>query len=342
MSSLIKKLITLFLLIFLFISIIIAVSISSVDIEFLKVIGILLNKLGFSGPKTWTKGEEQIVLKLRLPRALMAVTIGAMLGVAGVAAQGLFRNPTVDPYVIGISSSANFGVALVIALGISLFSIFTIPLVSFLFAMLGITIVYELSKTHYRLSINTLLLAGLAVSFFFSALTSFILYYSEDKSHFILTYLLGSLRGTTWLEFYVVFAIMVPSTILLFFYGRDLNLMVFGDDIAQSMGVNIEVSKKRILFLMVLLSSTAVAFCGVIGFIGLIIPHSMRLITGNNNRKLIPLSAIAGGLLLLWADILARTLVSPREIPVGIFTALLGGPFFLYLIMKRKKSGEFV
>ncbi|MFX1260054.1 MAG: FecCD family ABC transporter permease, partial [Promethearchaeota archaeon] len=210
----------------------------------------------------------------------------------------------------------------------------------FLFAMLAITIIYELSKAQFRVSINALLLIGIAISFFFSALTAFILFYSEEKTHMILTYLMGSLWGASWLELYVVLGVMVPGTIILFFYARDLNVMVFGDDAAQSIGVNVEKSKKRVLFLMVILSSTAVAFCGTIGFIGLIIPHILRRIVGSDNRKLIPLTAIAGGLLLLWADILARTLVAPREIPVGIFTALLGGPFFIYLVVKKKKLGD--
>ncbi|MFX1392557.1 MAG: FecCD family ABC transporter permease [Promethearchaeota archaeon] len=335
-----KKLLPIFLIIFLIISIVFAISIGPVEIEFRTAWAIILNQIGLKLPKIWSDSEQSIILNIRLPRVLMAVVVGAMLGVAGVAAQGLFRNPIVDPYLIGISSAGGFGTALIIVLGISLLSFFTIPLVSFLFAMLAITIIYELSKTNLRLSINSLLLAGLAISFFFSALTSFILYYSEDKSHLILSYLMGSFWGATWLEFYVILAVMVPGTILLYFYARDLNLMVFGDDSAQTMGVNIEQSKKMILFLMVILSSTAVAFCGTIGFVGLIIPHIIRLIAGSDNRRLIPLSALAGGLLLLWADVLARILVSPREMPVGIFTALMGGPFFIYLIIKKKKMGE--
>ncbi len=151
---------------------------------------------------------------------------------------------------------------------------------------------------------------------------------------------MGSFWGITWSEFYVTLGVMIPCTILLFFYGRDLNVMIFGDESAQTIGVNVEKSKKVILFLMTFLASTAVAFCGSIGFVGLIIPHSMRLLGGSDNRKLVPLSAISGGLLLLWADVLARTLIVPREIPVGIFTVLMGGPFFIYLVIKKKGTGE--
>ncbi|MFX1364327.1 MAG: FecCD family ABC transporter permease [Promethearchaeota archaeon] len=330
----------LFLSIFLFFSVIFAISIGSVEIEFPKVWIIIMNKIGFNIPRTYDAGEETIILTIRMPRVLMAVVIGAMLGVAGVAAQGILKNPLADPYIIGVSAAAGFGTALMVVLVLGFFSLLTIPLVAFLFAILSISIVYELSKTTYRISTTVLLLAGIAISFFFSALTSFILFFSEDKAHTILIYLMGSLWGITWIEFYIVLLVMVPSTIILFFYGRDLNLMVFGDETAQSMGVNVEQSKKIILFLMTLLTSTAVAFCGSIGFIGLIVPHTIRLLIGSNNQKLIPYSALIGGLLLLWADIFARTLIAPLEIPVGIFTALMGGPFFLYLIVKKKRKGE--
>ncbi len=337
----IKKLVLIFIFFFLFLSIIIALSIGSVQIEFFKIIAIILDQIGFPIDEIWSSGEQVIILELRLPRVLMSVVVGAMLAVAGVAAQGLFRNPIVDPYIIGIASAAGCGVSLCVVLGFaSLLGLFTIPLVSFLFAMLAIIIIYKLSQTRYRMSMTVLLLAGIAFSFFFSAFTSFILYFSEEKVHYILSYLMGSFWGTSWVDLYIVFIVMVPGTIILYFYGRDLNIMVFGDDNAQSIGVNVEQSKRIILIIMTLLTSTAVAFCGSIGFVGLIIPHFMRLLVGSDNRKLIPYSAVGGGLLLLWADVLARNLISPLEIPVGIFTALLGGPFFVYLIVQKKKSGE--
>ena len=325
----------------LFISIILAVSIGSVKIEFSTVLAILLNQVGLPVNEIWTKSEQVIIMQLRLPRVLMAIIIGAMLAVAGVAAQGLFRNPIVDPYIIGISSAAGSGAALTVVLGLaSLLGLMTIPLMSFLFALVAVLIIYKLSQTRYQLSMTVLLLSGIAISFFFSAFTSFILFFSEEHVHYILSYLMGRLWGTTWIDLYIVFLVMVPGILLLFFYGRDLNLMVFGDDAAQSVGVNIEQSKKVILILISLLTSTAVAFCGSIGFIGLIIPHLMRLLVGSDNRKLIPYSAVGGSLLLLWADVFARTLVPPLEIPVGILTSLLGGPFFIYLVIQKKKSGE--
>lgn len=336
-----KKLGPIIIFFFLIFSIVIAVIIGSVKIEISVAWAIFLNHLGFEVPEIWTPGEQIIILFLRLPRVLMAVVVGAMLGVAGVAAQGLFRNPIVDPYIIGISSAAGFGAALTVVLGLSIFlSFLTIPLVSFLFALMSVGFIYSLSRSRFRMSMTVLLLAGIAISFFFSAFTSFILYFAEDKVHFILSYLMGSFWGASWVDLYIELLVMIPGTIILFFYGRDLNVMVFGDEAAQSIGVNVEQSKKVILILMTLLTSTSVAFCGCIGFVGLIIPHCMRFLVGSDNRKLIPLSAVSGGLLLLWADVLARTLLSPLEIPVGIFTSLMGGPFFLYLVVQKKKSGE--
>ncbi len=188
---------------------------------------------------------------------------------------------------------------------------------------------------------TAILLSGIAISYFFSVLTSLFLYFSEEKAHFILSYLMGSFWGATWIDLLILFEVMVFGVAILLFYGRDLNIMAFGDDDAQSMGVNVEQSKKILLILMTLLTSTAVAFCGSIAFVGLIIPHSMRFLVGSDNRKLIPLSAVAGGILLVWADILARTLIPPLEIPVGVFTALMGGPFFIYLVVKKKRTGEF-
>ncbi len=336
-----KKTIIISLVIFSIFSIILAVSVGSVNIDLNVSWRILLNQLGFNFSQDWTSGEELIILHLRLPRVLMAFVVGAMLAIAGVAAQGLFKNPIADPYIIGISSASGFGAAFTITLGLSsLFQLFTTPLIAFAFASLSVLIVYKLSQTTFRISMAVLLLAGIAISYFFSALTSFTLYFAEEKTHYILSYLMGRLWGVTWQEFYLVLAILIPCSIILYFYGQDLNLMVFNDDTAQTMGVNVEQSKKVIIILMTVLTSSAVAFCGSIGFIGLIIPHIMRLLVGSNNRTLIPLSALGGGILLIWADLIARTIIPPLEIPVGIFTSLMGAPFFLYLVLKKKNSGE--
>ncbi len=322
-------------------SIIYAISLGSVNINFGKVWGILLRAIGFNIEKTWNSGEENIILFLRLPRVLMAVIVGGMLAVSGVIAQSLFKNPIVDPYIIGISSSAGFGSALSIMLGFSaVFSIFTLPLVSFVFSCSAILIIYNLSKTKYHLSMSALLLSGIAISFFFSAFTSFILYFTEEHAHYILTFLMGSFWGANWQELIMIFIIFIIGFSISLFYGRDLNAMVLGDSTAQSIGINVEQSKRILLVLMTFLTSATVAFCGSIGFIGLMIPHFTRMLIGSDNKRLLIFSAFGGALLLLWADIIARTIIAPIELPVGILTSLLGGPFFVYLIIKKKKSGE--
>ncbi len=322
-------------------SIFVGILIGSVNIEPQKILGIILHEIGLPIPEIWTEGERSIIILLRFPRALAAAIVGAMLGIAGVAAQGLLRNPIAEPYIIGISSAAGFGTALIVGFGLLILGVFTKPIISFAFALIAVIIVYRLSQTRLKLSLPALLLSGIALSFFFSAATSFILFISEDQAHNILSYLMGSFWGVSWIEVYIMFCVLIPCAIALFYYARDLNLIVFGDEIAQTTGVRVEQSKKSILFIMTVLASTSVAFCGSIGFVGLIIPHTMRLIVGSNHRKLIPIAAIGGATLLVWADILSRTLISPLEIPVGIFTALLGGPFFIYLVVKRKKGGEF-
>jgi len=341
MRSLLRKFILIFLPIALIASIFLSVAMGSVNIGVEKVWGILLSNVGIPIPVTWTEGERAIVLVLRFPRAIAAIVVGGMLGIAGVAAQGLFKNPIAEPYIIGISSAAGFGTAMTLSLGLYFLGMFTSPIISFTTAILAIGIIYKLSQTRYRLSMSALLLSGIAISFFFSALTSFLLYTSEEQIHYIMYNLMGSFWGVTWTEVYILFSIFVFGIISLFYLGRDLNLMVFGDETAQTTGVNVERSKKWILLIMTVLTSVTVAFCGSIGFVGLIIPHLMRFIVGSNHRALIPATGIAGGILLLWADVLARTLIAPLEIPVGIFTALLGGPFFVYLVLKRKKEGEF-
>ncbi|MFX1238422.1 MAG: FecCD family ABC transporter permease [Promethearchaeota archaeon] len=341
MKSSNRKIFIFFFIFFLFFSIITAVSVGTWPIPFFKVIGIIFHEMGFPIPETWTPGERNIIIFLRLPRILMALIVGAMLSVSGVAAQALFRNPIADPYILGISSAAGSGVALTVVLGVTaLFGLFTMPIVSFLFSITAVMIVYRLAMTRYQVSISILLLSGLAVSFFFSACTSLLLYFAENSAHYILVFIMGSLNGTSWDDLFIVYIVLFFGGTLLFYYGRDLNVMVFGDETAQSMGVNVEITKKIVIICMTILTSTAVAFCGSIGFIGLIVPQIMRLLVGNDNRKLILLSALGGGLLLLWADLLARSLLPPLEIPVGIFTSLMGGPFFIYLILKKKKTGE--
>ncbi len=338
MNKKVQKIFPYIIFIVLILSILISVTIGSVQIPLDHSISILLRQIGIPLEKLGTVSEETIILELRLPRVLMATVVGAMLGIAGVASQGLFRNPIADPYVLGISSSAGFGVALVALFEISFLGLFTVPVFSFIMSVVTVITIYILSQTKQNVSMSRLLLSGVALSYIFSALISFTLFIAPDKTHLILSILLGKFWGITWNELAITTAVMVPATFVLYIYGLDMNLMLFSNENAQSMGVDVKKTKIIILICMTLLASTAVSFCGAIGFVGLIIPHIVRNIMGSDNRKLIPLSAVAGGILLVWADVLARIIAPPLEIPVGVFTALMGGPFFIYLNIKKKKN----
>ena len=334
-----KESIKIFIFLFLIYSVFLAVSIGSVKIDIRNVFNIFLKAMGFNIETTWAQNEQVIILNLRLPRVLTAFIVGALLGVAGVASQVLFKNPIADPYIIGISSSASFGAVLSLVLEIHFLGKFTTPIISFIITLLSIGIIYTLSKTKYGISITALLLSGIAVSFVFSALISLFLFLSVNKSYMILSILMGKFWGSSWSELQIIIIISLIPSIILYIYSMDLNIMLLGDINAQSMGVNIKTTKIVILVCMTLLTAVAVSFCGSIGFVGLIIPNSMRLLVGNNHKKLIPYSAAAGALLLIWADTLARTIIAPMEIPVGVFTSLLGGPFFIFLVMKKKRMG---
>jgi len=288
--------------------------------------------------KTWSEAEEIIILQIRLPRAILAIIIGAMLSVAGVASQNLFRNPIADPYIIGISSASGFGAAIAMVLEIYILGKFTVPLLSFIFGLISVALIYLISKRRQDVMVYTLLLAGIAISYIFSSLISLVLYLSANKSHMILNVLLGHLWGVGWEEVIISAVIFILCTVWMYYYGFDMNLLLFGDQSAQSMGVNIKKTKMILLICMTLLTATAVAFCGTIGFLGLIVPHVARILFGADNRKLVLFSGVIGGNLLIWADLIARVIAAPLEIPVGIFTALMGGPFFIYLIVKNHKK----
>ena len=333
-----NKILLLILLLLLVFSFLLALAIGSVEISIIKSFSIIFKAIGFPVDPIWTPSEESIILQIRLPRAILAIIIGAMLSIAGVGSQNLFRNPIADPYIIGISSAAGFGAAIVMVLEIYFLQKFTIPLFSFIFGFLSVVLIYFIAKKRQDVAVYSLLLSGIAISYIFSALISFILFISTNKSHMILNVLLGHLWGVGWEEVIISTLILILCTVGMYFYGFDMNLLLFGDQSAQSMGVNVKKTKTIILICMTLLTATAVAFCGTIGFLGLIVPHITRILFGADNRKLVLFSGILGGILLLWADLIARSIAPPLEIPVGIFTSLMGGPFFIYLIVKNYKK----
>lgn len=281
-----------------------------------------------------------ILFSLRLPRTFLIALTGAALAGSGGAYQGLFRNPLADPYLIGVASGAGLGavIAMTIQWPVQISSMFLIPLASFAGAGITVWIAYRLAKTGNTLPSTNLILAGVAVSSFATALTSYLMLYSTHELHRALAWLLGGASMSGWQP---VLA-MLPYTIIglgvLLTSGHALNVFQFGEEQAQQLGLDVQRIRLIVIIAATLAAAAAVSFSGIIGFVGLIVPHLVRMIWGPDYRKLIPLSILCGASFLLVADILARCLASPQEIPVGIITALTGAPFFLFVLRRSRRQ----
>lgn len=289
--------------------------------------------------------EVNIIQQVRLPRILLAGVVGACLSIAGVALQGLFKNPMASPSVIGISQGAAFGASLTIVLGFTLAEgDFAIPVAAFIFAMITLFLVYMLGKVEGALPTTTLLLAGIAVGAFFSAMVSLLQILAAQGStgtmERVVFWMMGSLSFANWDQFWIVLAFLIPGFALLFLFSRDLNAMIVGETHATSLGVDPKTTTKIMLLGSALVTGAAVAFTGVIAFVGLIVPHIMRMMIGPDNRILFPASVLAGAIFLIATDTVARTIMAPQELPVGIITALMGAPFFLYLLRRKREATE--
>jgi len=278
----------------------------------------------------------RIVWDLRLPRTLLALLVGGGLSIIGVAMQTLVRNPLAEPYILGISSGATAGASL-FYLGFLpplISRTLTMPFAAFLGGLLSITLVYLVARTETRVSVARLLLAGVAMSALMSSFTSFVTFSSPepDKLRAVLFWLLGSLSGTRW-EILPIPALTAGFGLLLMVgLTRPLDALLVGEEPAHSLGMPVELLKRLLIVLAALVTGTLVATSGAIGFVGLIVPHAVRLTVGVTHRRLVPLSFVVGALFLLWADIAARSVLPGQELPVGILTALCGVPFFLVLL----------
>jgi iron complex transport system permease protein len=281
-----------------------------------------------------------ILLYLRLPRILLAAVAGAGLAVAGVAFQGIFKNPMAEPYVLGISSGTALGAALAMALGLETnflgFGLITFS--AFAAGILTALSVYGIARIGNKTPTVTLLLSGIAVNFFLTATISLIMTFKREQIERIVMWTMGSVATANWTEVMMVAPLVVLTIGVLSIYSRDMNLVLLGDETAQCLGVQVEKVKRAILGVSTLLVAAIVSVSGIIGFIGLIVPHMVRILCGPDHRAVIPFAALGGAALLIICDTLARTLVPPSEIPVGIITSLFGVPFFLYLLVKRKKK----
>lgn len=291
-----------------------------------------------SGNSDLVAGLDQVVplvvVDVRLPRILCAVAVGGGLAVAGVAYQGILLNPLADPYTLGVSAGAAFGAALALLLGIGGSAVFSVPLFAFAGALAALAVVLHLSTVDGRMQPATLILAGVIVGAILAAGISFLKYLADEQVAVIIFWLMGSFASRTWPQAATVWAASLAGTAVIVYYGRDLNILALGDRAAASLGV--EAARLRLVLLIAasLVAAVCVSISGIIGFVGLIVPHLMRFLIGPENRRLALASFLAGGLLLLAADTVSRALL-PREVPVGVLTALLGGPYFCYLFRRR-------
>jgi iron complex transport system permease protein len=333
----------------LLVSVFLGVTIGAVRVSVAEVLGILARDiLGIGvGPSHVLPELEglkaSIILQIRLPRVALSGLVGASLAVAGATFQGIFRNPMADPFVIGVSSGASLGAVLAIVLGLQagFLGLGAVPLMAFTGALGSILLVYSISRVQGRLPVLTMLLAGIAVGSFLSALVSLAVYFSNQQIHQVVFWLMGGFSGATWQYVRLAVPYVAVGCAACLVYARDLNAMVLGEDTAVHLGVDTEWVKRALLGAASLLTATAVATSGLIGFVGLIVPHVIRLVAGPDHRVLIPASALAGAAFLVTADAMARTVIAPTELPVGILTSMFGGPFFIYLLRRRKNLAYF-
>ena len=294
----------------------------------------MVGAVHFTWEEMW---QSPIFWNLRLPRIVLAVLVGAALSVCGAAYQSIFRNPLTDPYVLGISSGASLGAAIAILLGLQTFML-GVGACALVTGIFTIVVIYRIASMGNRMHITTLLLTGVCITFLISAIISFLMVLHQDKMDSIIFWTMGSFASATWVDVAFVAPVVALGTATVIYYGRDLNLLLSCIDIAYSLGVVVEKVKKRLLLLTTLMVAFCVSSCGVIGFVGLVVPHCIRIVVGPDNRKVVPLSVLVGGIFLLLCDTLARTLMIPAELPVGCLTALVGAPLFIYLLYKNKKT----
>ncbi|SDM08674.1 FecCD family ABC transporter permease [Halarsenatibacter silvermanii] len=311
-----------------------ALAVGSTSIPFRKVIKALIS------PENVSERYIVIVRNIRLPRIILSFLVGAGLGTAGVIFQGVIRNPMVDPYIVGISAGAGTAVTFAIVFNLSFTFLYfsTIPFFAFLGALLTVGVVYGLAVENGRVPVMTFLLAGVAVAFILDALRSLVMVMGTQDIQQVVFWLMGSLAGSSWSDISMIFPYYLLGLVPLVLYINDLNLILLGEENAHHMGVDVERVKKILIAGATLVTAAVVSVSGGIGFIGLVIPHISRMLTGPDHRRLLLLAAAGGGLFLVISDMLARSLMPPMEIPVGIITALAGGPYFIYLLRRRRQG----
>ncbi len=285
-----------------------------------------------------------IVWQVRLPRILLAFLVGGSLAGVGVALQALLRNPLAEPFVLGISSGAAFGATLAMLLGVgnTFLGVSTLPLWAFAGGLLAIMVVYRISVAYRMLSVHTLLLAGVILNALFSALIMFAISIADPTQAFkMMLWLMGTLSVPEFWTLVTLLVYLACGFLILFWLARPLNILTLGDESARSLGVEVDRIKKLVFVTSALVTGAVVSIAGLIGFVGMVVPHAVRMIVGADHRLLLPVAALAGGAFLTVADTVARTALAPTELPVGVVTALIGGPFFIYLLVQRRAGVPF-
>ena len=320
--------------------VVLAGGVGSVYIPPLSLVKIVAAKAPFLDiAATWPDSWDTIVWQLRIPRIVLTGMVGAGLAIAGATYQGLFRNPLADPYLIGVASGAGLGATIVLLTSVPLYfhGFSVLPVAAFAGALLAVGIAYTIARQSGGLPLTTLILAGVAIGSMATALTSLLMIRSDPDVKPLLSWLLGGFIGASWKDVLTVLPYLVPGALVMMAYGRILNLFQLNEDEARQLGVNVDRTKLMLIALASLTTAAAVSVSGLIGFVGLIAPHTVRLIWGYDHRFLLPMSMLLGASFLLLADMVARTAVSPAELPVGVVTAFCGAPFFLYLLRRSRR-----
>jgi iron complex transport system permease protein len=279
--------------------------------------------------------EILVVTQVRLPRILTSAIVGAGLAMAGVVFQGILLNPLADPYTLGVSAGAAFGASLAFLFGVPFLGLYTVPFMAFVFALATLGAVLWLAAGGERYSSQNLILSGVIVAAILSAGIGLVKHLADEQVSVIIFWLMGSFASKTWWEVGLSLAVIVLGGGVAIFYARDMNILSLGDKTAASLGVETERTRLILLVVTSLMTAVCVSVSGIIGFVGLVVPHLMRFLIGPDNRALLPVSALGGALLLVGADTLTRTAL-PHEVPIGVLTALIGGPYFCYIFRKRQ------
>jgi iron complex transport system permease protein len=292
---------------------------------------------GTNATGAYPEWAPRLLFDLRLPRIVLALIVGAALSTAGASFQGIFRNPLAEPYLLGVSAGAALGATIaIIWKPLTSLGIYTLPLLAFVGATLAAFLVYRVATIGGQTGGAALLLSGVAVGSTLTAVMSFLMVTTERDLHTVVVWLMGGLTTATWAKVYITLPVTGAGFVYMMLMSRRMNLLLMGEERAQQLGIDSHRTRRNLMVVAAITTAAAVSFSGLIGFIGLMVPHIMRLLVGPNHRRLLPATALFGALLLLVADTVARTAMAPSEIPVGIITAAAGGPFFLYLLRARK------